>query len=99
MTGFWDVIAGQLADLHGAVSADDVLRILANDRNPQGGRSAGDGFFAGTGGDDTVQEALSAAGWEITWGNAIYYVMSAPNGDQITYCEGDIYRGDVSIKS
>lgn len=94
MDAFWESISKQLTDLSTAASADDVLRILANDRNPQGGGSAGEGFFAGSGGDGTVMEALGEAGWWVTWRESpIYYVIQAPNGDLITYCEGDIYRG------
>lgn len=93
MDGFWAAIGAQLTALQSAGSADDVVRILGPDR------SAGDAFFAGSGGDDTVQGALYAAGWHVTWQQApYYYVMRAPNGDVITYVEGDVYRGDVSIR-
>ena len=96
---FWAAIEAQLAELRTAASADDVLRILSNERNPQGGGSAGDAFFAGSGGDGTVRESLAAAGWETTWTeSSYYYVMRAPNGDEITYCEGDIYQGDVASR-
>jgi hypothetical protein len=97
---FWAVIATQLTELGGAATADDVLRILSKERNPYGHDSiAGDGFFAGSGGDGSVEEALSEAGWVHTWRKADYYwVMQAPNGDKITYVEGDIYRGDTALK-
>lgn len=92
---FWNVIAAQLAELRTASSADDVLRVLGNDRNPLGGGSAGDGFFAGGGGDASVMGALATAGWTLEWAQASYhYAMRAPNGDVITYVEGDIYRGN-----
>ena len=93
MNNFWDVIAGQLVELRTAASADDVLRILAYDG------CTGDGFFAGSGGDGTVMESLLEAGWSVTWCAASYYwVMRAPGGDEITYVEGDIFRGDVAIR-
>lgn len=91
MNDFWDGIARQLAELRTATTADDVIRIL-----PGG---VGDGFFEGSGGDDSVMEALQVAGWSVTWAEAhYYYVMRAPNGDEITYVEGDIYRGDQALR-
>jgi hypothetical protein len=93
MNGFWDDIARQLGELTSARTADDVLRILP------GGESSAEGFFAGSGGDDTVMEALQEAGWSVTWATASYYwVMRAPNGDKITYVEGDIFRGDQALR-
>ncbi len=87
---FWAAIDAQLLALRDATTADDVLRIL-----PVTPMTSGNGFFAGSGGDDTVEEALRAAGWTVVWYEAHYhYAMRAPNGDVITYVEGDIYRGD-----
>jgi hypothetical protein len=92
MREFWDNINTQLAELRTARTADDVIRIL----DPP---SSGDAFFAGSGGGDTVEEALGEAGWQVTWSEAhYYYVMRAPNGDMITYVEGDVYRGDVAVR-
>ena len=90
MDGFWAQIEAQLAELKQAATADDVIRILGGAE----GASAGDAFFAGSGGDDSVEDALSEAGWTHVWRKAHYYwAMQAPNGDGITYVEGDIYRG------
>jgi hypothetical protein len=86
-----------LDELSRARTADDVLRILAR---RDGDAGCGDAFFAGSGGDGTVWEALTAAGWTVTWAEAdYYYVIRAPNGDLVTYCEGDIYRGDQALRS
>lgn len=94
MDAFWAVIEKQLKELCTATSADDVLRIL-----PRSDGASGDGFFAGSGGDGSVSDSLHTAGWELVWREAHYYwVMVAPNGDLITYIEGDIYRGDVAVK-
>jgi hypothetical protein len=85
---FWELIAEQLHELRNARNADDVLRILASE-----GRVA-PGFFGGSGGDETVSEALRTAGWTTVWAeSAIYYTMRAPDGSMITYIEGDIYQG------
>jgi len=95
---FWTVIAEQHKELESARTADDVIRILRHDRNPYGPNwdgAAGDAFFAGSGGDKTVNAALHTAGWTTVWAeSAIYYTMRAPDGSRITYIEGDIYRGD-----
>lgn len=93
---FWTVVAEQLDELRTAGTADDVVRILSKERNPYGHESiAADGFFAGSGGDGTVWESLFDAGWRTRWMDAGYYWSAeAPNGDRITYVEGDIYRGD-----
>lgn len=100
---FWTVIAEQHKELESARCANDVIRILSHDRNPYGPHwdgAAGDGFFAGSGGDKTVSEALRTAGWTTVWEeSSIYYTMRAPDGSRITYCEGDIYRGDRRAKT
>jgi hypothetical protein len=96
MSEFWDAIDAQLAELASAGGADDVIRILGGAEQA----SSGDAFFAGSGGDGSVREALAQAGWVVVWSEAsYYYVMQSPNGDLITYVEGDIYRGDVARKS
>src|SRR5690606_16622391 len=93
---FWAVIEEQLAELQTAATSDDVIRILSQDRNPYGrDSSSADGFFAGSGGDGSVLDSLEQAGWRVRWFEAHYHwCAEAPNGDRITYVEGDIYRGD-----
>ncbi|MCX4681674.1 hypothetical protein OG413_41470 [Streptomyces sp. NBC_01433] len=95
---FWTVIAQQHKELESARTADDVLRILSHARNPYGPNwdgAAGDGFFAGSGGDRTVAAALRTAGWTAVWAESpVYYTMRALDGSMITYIEGDIIRGD-----
>ncbi len=90
---FWQVIDRQIAELRQARSAADVLRILATADNPYGDPhiSSAPAFFAGSGGDETVMDALLTAGWRVTWEKASYwYAMTAPDGSAITYTEGDI---------
>jgi hypothetical protein len=85
---FWAAIDAQLKELTNAACADDVIRILG------GAASSGDAFFAGSGGDGSVEGALDEAGWTHAWREAHYHwAMRSPNGDGITYVEGDIYRG------
>ncbi len=97
---FWVLIRAQLRELKNAENADDVIRILSPERNPYGnGRDgmdgAADGIFAGSGGGNTVDDALDDAGWTYVWSRASYWwAMKAPDGSVITYIEGDVYRGD-----
>lgn len=93
---FWQAIDGQLAELRQARTAGDVLRILATEGNPYGDPhiSSAPAFFAGSGGDETVMDALREAGWRVTWAEAAYYyTMTALDGTAITYIEGDVYPG------
>ncbi|MFF8618614.1 hypothetical protein [Streptomyces sp. NPDC015350] len=86
---FWAVIAEQLQELRTAKNANDVLRILASEG------TVAPGFFGGSGGDETVRDALCTAGWELVWEQFSFcYTMRAPDGSMITYIEGDVYRGD-----
>lgn len=96
MDAFWSEIDKQLTELKQAKTAQDVVRILSQERNPSGdGPTGGDGFFAGSGGDGTVLQALYEAGWHVIWIEANYhYAMRAPDGSAITYVEGDIYARD-----
>lgn len=100
---FWVAVREQLTELKTAQSADDVLRILALERCPyrlddpnwNGMDGAAEGFFAGSGGDNTVDDALDDAGWLYVWSRANYWwCMRAPDGSEITYVEGDVYRGN-----
>lgn len=94
---FWAAITAQLNEIKTARTADDVIGIL----NRYGSPSAGDAFFAGSGGDDCLWDALDDAGWEQVWSSLkpgeghCFYVMRAPYGDLPTYIEGDVYRGDT----
>ncbi|MER6605732.1 hypothetical protein ABT282_07405 [Streptomyces sp. NPDC000927] len=75
-----------------------MVRILSHERNPYGSTERmgpNEGFFAGSGGDGTVMEALKDAGWCVIHAESgIWYVMRAPDRSMITYCEGDIAVGD-----
>lgn len=95
---FWAEQDRKLAELRSAKSADDVFRICPPER---GTSDAGaEGFFGGGGGDGAVITSLRAAGWKTVWAEAWYYwAAQAPNGDIVTYVEGDIYRGDRKGKS
>ena len=92
---FWATIGAQLTEATTATSADDVLRIFATAGNPYGDPdiSHAPGFFAGSGGDGSLFEALRTAGWTTAWIEADYHwAMRAPDGKTgITYVEGDLF--------
>ena len=90
LSSFWEQIDSQLEQLTSARSADDVITSLGG----KASASVGDAFFEGSGGDGSVYESLSEAGWTVVWFEAGYHwCMQAPDGSRITYVEGDIYRG------
>ena len=92
MDAFWAAIDAQLELLKAAKSADDVITILGG---KQVDVATGDAFFAGSGGDGSIAGALTGAGWSVVWMEADYHwCMRAPDGSEITYVEGDIYRGN-----
>lgn len=96
---FWDAVNAQCDELESAKSADDVMRILSQERSPYriddpNWSSGSEGFFAGSGGERSFLESVSAAGWRRTWAESgLFYVVRSPNGDEVTYCEGDVGRG------
>jgi hypothetical protein len=94
---FWDEIDRQIEELKSAKSAADVARILGAG---EPGVAAGGtiAFFAGGGGDANPYYSLVDAGWRTLAYDAEYYwSMQAPNGDVISYVEGDIYSGNQLV--
>lgn len=85
----------QLTEAANARSAYDVVRIFPSEDAP-GGDGRGDGFFAGSGGDETLWEALSQAGWEIIWDHGSSFAAKAPDSSVITFADGDIHLGDIN---
>ena len=57
-------------------------------------RSSGDAFFP-DGGDDTLADALTDAGWRVTFleGTYLYRAEHCMSGATLTYVEGDLYEG------
>ena len=64
----------------------------------RGERGANASFFAGSGADRQLIDSLRASGWRIVWAEAsYYYVATHPDtGETLTYCEGDVMRGDTT---
>lgn len=106
---FWGQIDHQLERIAvTATSFDDVRDILLDSRydaivveNARNGSrefGADAAFFAGSGGDASLRGALTRAGWRIIrYEAAYYYLARSRSGEQLTYCEGDVLRGDQML--
>lgn len=92
MDKFWRDVDACCDKITASRTVDEVIGILNQFFTP----SSGDAFFAGSGGDRQVIDALRAAGWAIVWAGAVYYFVAKDHaGDLLTYIEGDVYRGDA----
>ncbi|MCY1718533.1 hypothetical protein OVA26_16475 [Microbacterium sp. SL62] len=105
--GFWRQIAHQLDRIRRSegCSFDAVRDVLQDERYAEviaeitrnGPTHQGDDatFFAGSGGDASLLEALLEAGWEMrAYSATCHYALRSPDGETLTYCEGDVLRGD-----
>lgn len=110
--GFWAQTDHQLARIRDQrVSTFDQVRAVLLDecydaviaevnRNFVRRFSIDQAFFAGSGGEESLMETLSEAGWEMTADEASYhYVMAHPGTDEmLTYIEGDLERGSAMLR-
>lgn len=88
---FWAVIADQLTSIrtNQPTTVAEIVEILGG----SAAASAGDAFFAGSGGDDQLSDALSDAGWKLRGIEFPYYYTAThpTTGQTLTYIEGDVY--------
>ncbi len=71
----------------------DALKAILDAFEPP---SSGEAFFPG-GADETLGDALHAAGWHIEWKEGDYlWVGTSRTGEVVSHVEGDLYRGDVT---
>ena len=93
MKTYWQIIDEQLDTIERerTDTYDGIVAIMPTEP----GTASAPAFFGGSGGDRSLYSALSKAGWYITWSEARYYYAARHKitGETITYCEGDIYRG------
>jgi hypothetical protein len=82
-----------------AILLDTQYAAVVDDVNLNGVRTFGPdaAFFAGSGGDRSLWGALHTAGWARVWSGASYYYMVQHpiTAETLTYCEGDVLRGDA----
>ena len=90
--GFWEQVEKALADARGARTADELIEALNRWHEP----SSGDAFFAGSGGDDQLVEALARGVWRVSYIESDYHwtAVSGVDGSSIEYVEGDVYKRD-----
>lgn len=85
---FWATVAQYLNTVQVATDAESVVataRTMFKDDQPANSRHA---FFPGSGGNEQLVEALSDAGWQVTFLEGGYhYTATAPNGTELTYIE------------
>lgn len=89
--GFWDDVNNALEQAREARTADELVTALNRWHPP----SSGDAFFAGSGGDGALIDALRASGqWKLHAIEADYHwqALSLVDGSSIEYVEGDVYR-------
>ena len=87
---FWTDYDDGCRNLDGVQSVDEVIAICKR----WWGRSSGEAFFPGGSGDAELLSILMGAGWEPVWVQAYYFfAIRDPQGDGLTYTEGDIDRG------
>ncbi|WP_241473980.1 hypothetical protein [Mycolicibacterium neoaurum] len=93
---FWANVDAALNRCASATTVEDVIAILNEHFEPQGG----DAFFGGSGGDTQLLDKLHWDRPERTWNivryDATYYwCLADAHGDLLTYIEGDVYRGNT----
>lgn len=98
-SAFWTMIDRDLdrIETEKPNTYDAVKDILADQTMP--GVASAPAFFGGSGGDRSLYSALRVAGWRMIWSEASYYYVARhqDTGEILTYCEGDVYPGDVAI--
>jgi hypothetical protein len=93
---FWANVDAALDRCASASTVQDVITILNEHFQCEGGAA----FFGGSGGDTQLLDKLywerRNRTWQIVRYDAPYYwCLADPNGDLLTYIEGDVYRGNT----
>lgn len=88
--GFWEQVDNALADARVSRTADELITALNQWHEP----SSGDAFFAGSGGDNQLVDALDRGVWQVTYIESDYHwtALSGVDGSGIEYVEGDVYK-------
>lgn len=97
--GFWDSIAAVLAEAATASTAEELITAVRRGPDQGIGDVGADAFFAGSGGNDQLVEALDdSSSWDIDWIEGDYWwkATAKRDGSVVEYIEGDLYRRDVA---
>jgi hypothetical protein len=89
--GFWEDVDRALAGAWVTTTADELIDALNLLWHPP---SSGDAFYAGSGGDDELIDALDSAYWRLHDIEADYHwqATSKVDGSRIEYSEGDVSK-------
>lgn len=89
---FWDSIRSVLAAAAQAKTADELISAVT--AGPDQDAGSGDAFFAGSGGDDQLLDALDRGSWEVFDVKARYWwkARSRHDSSAIEYIEGDVNK-------
>lgn len=96
LDNFWASVDAALDRCAEAVTVDQVIDILNDHFEP----SSGAAFFAGSGGDRQLLDALYWDRPDQTWrlmryDAPYYWCLTDKDGSSLTYVEGDIERGNT----
>lgn len=86
---FWSAVADYLEQAKTSPTAAALIELT----NRYWDRSSGDAFFAGSGGDEQLFDAIATnPAFTFDWIEADYYWSASDrNGDRVEYVEGDLY--------
>ncbi len=89
---FWDEIRRVLTSVAHATTADELIAVVAT--GPDQTSGSGDAFFAGSGGDDQLLDALDTNVWTVFDVKARYWwkARSTKDNSAIEYIEGDVNK-------
>ena len=96
LDNFWANVDAALDLCADANTVEDVITILNDHFQP----SSGAAFFGGSGGDRQLLDVLhwdrEPHSWKLVRYDAPYYwCIADKDGAQLTYVEGDLYRGNA----
>lgn len=92
---FWKQIDDQLDAAAEATTVDQLMKVFDKELLAPEDRGSGEAFFAGSGGDRQLLYVLDRRHWTIVIAKATYWwVARDSNGNEVTYCEGDLDRGN-----
>jgi hypothetical protein len=93
--GYWANVTAALDEVRdGGATVDDVMRILKEHFAP----SSTEAFCDGSGGDRGLADVLlnEREDWTTVWYDRHYYWCAKDaNGDELSYVEGDVMRGNA----
>lgn len=96
---FWAAVASSLERAANASTAAELVDAVYSGPDQGSGDSTASAFFAGSGGDDQLVEALSQD-WTVKYitGPLHWTARSRVDGSVVVYIEGDLYAADADSR-